>query len=174
MKRRWSLNLKLELVYLAPGTILPSLYSSGRIHLWTPYNFCLRVVRTRLYDALVVNLGAGRTWHGSTGYFYLPYVERFPMVYPLYSFRDTIGKVHTDPLGALRPPSCTGKFKMLQFSCNTCHIVPLIIRSKKVNHMISVRCCVFEIKDKIRKGHWPFVQGSNFQDGPILMKIGSN
>ena len=86
----------------------------------------------------LLNLGAGRTWHGSTGYFYLPYIERFSMVYPLYSFRDTIGKVHTDPLGALRPPSCTGKFKMLQSSCNTCHIVPLIIRSKKVIHMISV------------------------------------
>ena len=48
---------------------------------------------------------------------------------------------------------------MLQFSSNACHIFPLIIRSKKVNHMISVRCCVIEIKDKIRKGHWPFVQG---------------
>ena len=50
------------------------------------------------------NLGAGRTWHGSTGYFYLPYVERFPMVYPLYSFRDTIGKVHTDPPGGTETP----------------------------------------------------------------------
>ena len=38
-------------------------------------------------------------------------------------------------------------------SCNACHIVPLIVRSKKVNHMISVRCCVIEIKDKLRKGH---------------------
>ena len=57
-------------------------------------------------------------------------------------------------------PSCIGKFKMLQFNCNTCHIVSLIVRNKKVNYMISIRCCVIEIKDSwIRKGHWPFVGG---------------
>ena len=49
--------------------------------------------------------------------------------------------------------SCIGKFKMLQFGCNACYIVPLIVRSKKVNYMIPIRCCVIEIKDKIRKGH---------------------
>ena len=42
----------------------------------------------------------------------------------IYSFRDTIGKVHTEPLRALRPPSCTGKFKMLPFSSNACYINP--------------------------------------------------
>ena len=44
----------------------------------------------------------------------------------------------------LENSSCTRKFKMVQFSCNAFHIVPLIIKSKKPNHMISVRCCVLE------------------------------
>ena len=50
------------------------------------------------------NRGAGVTWHGFTGCFYLFYVETFPMVYQCYSFKFTIGKVHTDSLGALRFP----------------------------------------------------------------------
>ena len=91
------------------------------------------------------NLGAGGTWTGSASYFYLTHVERFPMGYWFYGFRDTIEKVHTDPPGDTETPSCTRKFKMLQCSCNTCHIVPLIVRSKKVNHMIYFRCCVVEI-----------------------------
>ena len=50
------------------------------------------------------NQGAGRKFHSSAGYLYLTYVERFPMVYQFYSFRDAIGKVHTDPLGCTETP----------------------------------------------------------------------
>ena len=78
-------------------------------------------------------------------------------------------KVHTEPLQWWQwdPPSCIGKFKMLQFtgSCNTCHIVPLNVRSKKVNHMISVWCCVAYIKVKINKRYGvKFSRWSDFDE----------
>ena len=38
-------------------------------------------------------------------------------------------------------------------------------KEQKFNYMKLIQCFILEIEVKITKGHWPFVQGSNFQVG---------
>ena len=49
-------------------------------------------------------------------------------------------------------------------------MLPWVIRSKKFNYTKFIQCFVLQIEVKITKGHWPFVQRSNFQTGSISMK----
>ena len=81
----------------------PELHGASCLAMHWPQQFkpaikCMNTV------CITCNLGADGTWHGSTGYFYLTYVKRFPMVYTFYSFKDTTGKVHTDASGGTETP----------------------------------------------------------------------
>ena len=54
----------------------------------------------------------------------------------------------------MRPPHALENSKCFNLAViHPCHIVPLIVRSTKVNYIKSILCCIYiQIKNKIRWG----------------------
>ena len=74
--------------------------------------------------------------------------KKIPHGVPILLFQGYYRKSTHRPPEDTETPLCFRKFKMLQFSCNTCHIVPLIVRIK-INQLHYI-CAMLRYRNKVQ------------------------